>query len=87
VQCIGEAFGVDAADEAQRKRLSVKPATLETIFDVYMKTREKMQSGQVRIRLLIISLIATYGPQKPHNVGFFLSCATASETRFCISWR
>jgi small glutamine-rich tetratricopeptide repeat-containing protein alpha len=47
VQCIGEAFGVDASDEATRKRLSVKPATLPTIFDVYMKTREKMQSSQV----------------------------------------
>jgi small glutamine-rich tetratricopeptide repeat-containing protein alpha len=44
VQCIGEAFGVDASDEATRKRLSVKPATLPSIFEVYMKTRDKMQS-------------------------------------------
>ena len=44
VQCIGEAFGVDASDEATRKRLSVKPATLPSIFDVYMKTRDKMQT-------------------------------------------
>ena len=44
VQCIGEAFGVDPADEAQRERLSVKPATLPTIFDVFLKTRAKMDA-------------------------------------------
>lgn len=42
VQCIGEAFGVDSSDSAQVERLSVKPATLQSIFDVYLKTREKM---------------------------------------------
>ncbi|KAG8852335.1 hypothetical protein FRB91_006589 [Serendipita sp. 411] len=46
VQCIGEAFGVDASDEATRKRLSIKPATLPSIFDVYMKTRQKVQTSQ-----------------------------------------
>lgn len=45
VQCIGEAFGVDPSDEDQRNRLSVKPATLQSIFDVFIKTREKMSSG------------------------------------------
>ncbi|KIM34136.1 hypothetical protein M408DRAFT_325639 [Serendipita vermifera MAFF 305830] len=44
VQCIGEAFGVDPSDEAARKRLSVKPATLPSIFDVYMNTKDKMQN-------------------------------------------
>lgn len=44
VQCIGEAFGVDPSDEAQCKRLSVKPATLPSIFDVFVKTREKMST-------------------------------------------
>lgn len=42
IQCIGEAFGVDPSDESQRERLSVKPATLPTIFDVFLKTREKL---------------------------------------------
>lgn len=42
VQCIGEAFNVDPSDSAQRDRLSVKPASLQSIFDVYLKTREKM---------------------------------------------
>lgn len=46
IQCIGEAFGVDASDEATRQRLSVKPATLPSIFDVYMKTKERMKGSQ-----------------------------------------
>jgi small glutamine-rich tetratricopeptide repeat-containing protein alpha len=45
VQCIGEAFGVNPADEAQRARLTVSPANLESIFDVYLKTRDKVNSG------------------------------------------
>lgn len=44
MQCIGEAFEVDPADEAQRERLSVKPATLLSIFDVFLKTRDKLAS-------------------------------------------
>lgn len=42
VQCIGEAFGVDPTSETQASQLSVKPATLQTIFDVFLKTRDKM---------------------------------------------
>ncbi|KAJ7456565.1 putative stress-induced protein STI1, partial [Mycena latifolia] len=42
IQCIGEAFGVDPSDEQQVSRLTVKPATLPTIFDVFLKTREKV---------------------------------------------
>ena len=45
VQCIGEAFGVDPSNEEQTKRLSVKPATLPSIFDVFLKTREKFPAG------------------------------------------
>lgn len=45
VQCIGEAFGVNPTDAAQRERLSIKPATLPSIFDVYVKTREKVGAG------------------------------------------
>ncbi|PCH33321.1 TPR-like protein [Wolfiporia cocos MD-104 SS10] len=44
IQCIGEAFEVDPSDEAQRTRLSVQPATLPSIFDVFLKTREKVAS-------------------------------------------
>jgi small glutamine-rich tetratricopeptide repeat-containing protein alpha len=45
VQCIGEAFGVDPSNEDQTKRLSVKPATLPTIFDVFLKTRDRVAAG------------------------------------------
>ncbi|KAH9912260.1 TPR-like protein [Epithele typhae] len=42
IQCIGEAFGVDPADQAQVDRLSVKPANLLSIFDVFLKTKDKL---------------------------------------------
>lgn len=45
VQCIGEAFGVDPSDEGQTSKLSVKPATLQSIFDVFIKTRSKMAAA------------------------------------------
>jgi small glutamine-rich tetratricopeptide repeat-containing protein alpha len=45
IQCIGEAFGVDPSDEAQVQRLTVKPATLQTIFDVFLKTRDRVGTG------------------------------------------
>lgn len=46
VQCIGEAFGVDPSDEEQSEKLSVKPASLQSIFDVFLKTRDKVHTGQ-----------------------------------------
>ncbi|KAJ7071445.1 putative stress-induced protein STI1 [Mycena amicta] len=42
IQCIGEAFGVDPSDEGQVKRLSVKPTTLPSIFDVFLKTKDRV---------------------------------------------
>ena len=45
MQCIGEAFGVDPSDDQQRQRLSIKPATLTSLFDLFLKTREKMNTG------------------------------------------
>ncbi|KAG6868552.1 hypothetical protein C0993_001248 [Termitomyces sp. T159_Od127] len=42
IQCIGEAFSVDPSDKQQAERLSVKPATLQSIFDVFLKTRDKV---------------------------------------------
>lgn len=44
VQCIGEAFGVDPSNDTQRDLLSVKPATLTSIFDVFLKTRDKLNA-------------------------------------------
>jgi len=45
IQCIGEAFGVDPNDQAQRQRLSIKPATLSSLFDVFAKTQSKMSAS------------------------------------------
>ncbi|KAH8997477.1 putative stress-induced protein STI1 [Lactarius akahatsu] len=45
VQCIGEAFGINPADKQQANRLSVKPATLQSIFEVYLKTKDKIGSA------------------------------------------
>lgn len=45
VQCIGEAFGVDLSNQQQGEKLSVKPATLQTIFDVFIRTRDKVGTG------------------------------------------
>ncbi|KAF8168229.1 hypothetical protein B0H34DRAFT_779630 [Crassisporium funariophilum] len=44
IQCIGEAFGVDPADQVQSQKLSVKPATLQSIFDVFIKTRDRVST-------------------------------------------
>jgi len=44
IQCIGEAFGVDPSNQEQVEQLSIRPAALQNIFDVYIKTREKMAS-------------------------------------------
>lgn len=45
VQCIGEAFGVDPSDQQQVQQLSIKPATLQSIFDLFLKTRERVASA------------------------------------------
>jgi len=45
IQCIGEAFGVDPSNKEQSHTLSVKPASLQSIFDVFIKTRDKISSG------------------------------------------
>ncbi|KAG0239725.1 hypothetical protein BGW41_007525 [Actinomortierella wolfii] len=46
IQCIGEAFGVDIHDEAQAKELSIKPATLTSIFDVFLNTQKKVGAAK-----------------------------------------
>lgn len=44
VQCIGEAFGIDPSDQAQCDKLSIKPTKIQTIFDVFLRTRDKVAS-------------------------------------------
>lgn len=45
MQCIGEAFGLDPSNQRQRERLTIKPATIQSIFDVYLKTSSRSESG------------------------------------------
>ncbi|KAG0309332.1 hypothetical protein BGZ98_003447 [Dissophora globulifera] len=42
IQCIGEAFGVDLNDAVQAKTYSTKPATLTSIFEVFMNAQKKL---------------------------------------------
>lgn len=47
VQCIAEAFGVDPDDSTQVEELSIKPASLLSIFEVVLKTQNKVSSTSV----------------------------------------
>ena len=44
VQCIGEAFGVDPTNKEQVDHLSVKPDTLQNVFEVFLMTKDKINS-------------------------------------------
>ncbi|KAI0280197.1 hypothetical protein BGY98DRAFT_914973 [Russula aff. rugulosa BPL654] len=44
IRRIGGAFGLDPTDQEQMGRLSVKPATLEDIFEGFFKTKDKICS-------------------------------------------
>ncbi|KAF9198787.1 hypothetical protein BGZ49_000289 [Haplosporangium sp. Z 27] len=44
IQCIGEAFGVDLNDAAQAQTYSTKPATLMSIFEVFVNAQKKLAS-------------------------------------------
>jgi hypothetical protein len=43
MQCIGDVFGVDPTDAQQRQALSIKPASLSSLFDVFLKTQKSSQ--------------------------------------------
>ncbi|GJJ09537.1 hypothetical protein Clacol_003760 [Clathrus columnatus] len=45
VQSIAEAYGIDLNDQQQRARLSIKPASLMSIFDLYLKTRDRIATS------------------------------------------
>ncbi|KAG0347566.1 hypothetical protein BG004_007470 [Podila humilis] len=44
IQCIGEAFGVDINDASQAQTYSTKPATLVSIFDVFVNAQKKLSN-------------------------------------------
>ncbi|KAH6917453.1 cytoplasmic protein [Coprinopsis sp. MPI-PUGE-AT-0042] len=45
IQCIGEAFGVDPDNKEQTEKLSIAPAKLLNVFDVFLKTRQRTQGS------------------------------------------
>jgi small glutamine-rich tetratricopeptide repeat-containing protein alpha len=42
VQCISDAFGVDTSDAAQKAQLSIAPASLVSIFDIFLNMQQKV---------------------------------------------
>eukprot|EP00833_Pecoramyces_ruminatium_P002997 jgi/Orpsp1_1/1177029/evm.model.c7180000059902.1 len=40
IQCISEAFGIDPKDETQKDMYSIKPTSLSSIFEVFLKTSQ-----------------------------------------------
>ncbi|KAJ1569308.1 hypothetical protein HK405_006837 [Cladochytrium tenue] len=52
IQCIGEAFGFDYANKDASGSLSVKPATLQSIFDVFLKTQKKLAEIKAKAEAL-----------------------------------
>ncbi|KAJ1736911.1 Small glutamine-rich tetratricopeptide repeat-containing protein 2 [Coemansia sp. Benny D160-2] len=41
-QCIADAFGIDMGDESKIQALSLKPFSLDKVFEVYLKTQAKV---------------------------------------------
>ncbi|KAJ3064444.1 hypothetical protein HDU98_012157 [Podochytrium sp. JEL0797] len=46
ISCISEAFGFDFGDEEQAKALTIKPASLPVIFEVFTKTQSKVAESK-----------------------------------------
>lgn len=68
-QCISEAFGVDVENEGHKKQHSIKPATLSSIFEVFLKTQKKRQEvpGRIRFADSSVSINLTVGTQKTRD--------------------
>lgn len=45
MQCIGASFGVDLNNPQDIQDYSIKPATLSSLFDVFLDTQKKMKSS------------------------------------------
>ncbi|KAG1083743.1 hypothetical protein G6F42_022087 [Rhizopus arrhizus] len=79
MQCIGEAFGVDAADEAQKELYSTKPANLLSIFDspaaAAASSAPKVES-KFCISVMIICIVSHM-----NSCFLFLDVATSEENK------
>ncbi|KAG0216146.1 hypothetical protein BGX33_000410 [Mortierella sp. NVP41] len=62
IQCIGEAFGVDLNDAAQAQTYSTKPATLVSIFDVFVNAQKKLGNKNAAAASSASSAPATPAP-------------------------
>jgi hypothetical protein len=60
IQCLGDAFEVDPSDPEQQSKYSTKPATLQNIFDVYLKTK----SGK---KVMLFTRVAAFGNGNVHT--------------------
>ncbi|KAG2023612.1 cytoplasmic protein [Coprinopsis cinerea AmutBmut pab1-1] len=65
IQCIGEAFGVDPESEEQAAKLTIKPAKLLNIFDVFLKTRERTQAPSSAAQDSSAASSSSTGPKGP----------------------
>ncbi|KAF9902272.1 hypothetical protein EC991_005067 [Linnemannia zychae] len=65
IQCIGEAFGVDVNDAAQAQAYSTKPATLVSIFDVFVNAQKKLGNKNAAAASAASSASAPATPAAP----------------------
>ncbi|KAG0350930.1 hypothetical protein BG005_009564 [Podila minutissima] len=63
IQCIGEAFGVDINDAAQAQTYSTKPATLVSIFDVFVNAQKKLKPAAAAAAAAPTSAASTSAPK------------------------
>ncbi|KAJ2252012.1 Small glutamine-rich tetratricopeptide repeat-containing protein 2 [Coemansia sp. RSA 455] len=61
-QCISDAFGINLEDETQIKELSLKPFSLDKVFDVYLSTQAKLSSSGADTGASSTAVPATTGP-------------------------
>ncbi|KAJ2495172.1 Small glutamine-rich tetratricopeptide repeat-containing protein 2 [Coemansia sp. RSA 2052] len=62
-QCISDAFGINLEDDAQAKELSLKPFSLDKVFDVYLSTQAKLGSPSADVSASSSAVpAATAGP-------------------------
>ncbi|KAL7417002.1 hypothetical protein BDY24DRAFT_333138, partial [Mrakia frigida] len=59
IECIAEAFGIDPTSASQQEQYSIKPASLLSLLDVYLRTKEK--SG-VKVRSHLLSSSSSLYP-------------------------
>ncbi|KAF9947498.1 hypothetical protein BGZ65_008761, partial [Modicella reniformis] len=62
IQCIGEAFDVDLNDPTQAQTFSTKPATLMSIFEVFVNAQKKLGNKNAAARSIPATSIPKIEP-------------------------